>query len=160
MYVGTVRDNLTLGRVADDAAVTDALRRVGADGWVAALPEGLDTEVGDGGHRLTNAQAQHLALARVLVVDPAVVVLDEATAEAGSASARALDTAADAATEGRSAIVVAHRLSQAHRADRVVVLDEGLVVEEGSHDALVAQGGRYAALWEAWTGPDTGGRDL
>lgn len=158
-YVGTVREQLTLGRAADDDALHAALEAVGADGWVAALPDGLDTVVGEGGHRLTTAQAQHLALARVLVVDPPVVVLDEATAEAGSASARSLDAAADVATAGRAALVVAHRLSQAAQADRVVVLDEGRVVESGSHEQLVAAGGRYAALWGAWSGPETGGHD-
>lgn len=158
VFAGTVRENLLLAAVDDSAALldevlTEALAAVSASGWVAALPDGLDTLLGEDGHALTPAQAQQLALARVLLVDPAVVVLDEATAEAGSLGARELDTAADAVTRGRAALVVAHRLSQAHRSDLILVLDHGRVVEAGSHDDLVAAGGRYADLWAAWESP-------
>jgi ABC-type multidrug transport system fused ATPase/permease subunit len=151
-YVGTVRENLTLSRSAADQVLLDALARTGAERWVGLLPNGLDTVVGEGGHPLTAAQAQQLALTRVLVADPAVVVLDEATAEAGSAGARDLEAAALAVTEGRAALVIAHRLTQARTADRVVVLERGRVLEEGSHDELLALGGRYAELWSAWSG--------
>ncbi|SDC19523.1 ABC transporter ATP-binding protein [Nocardioides lianchengensis] len=155
VFAGTLRDNLRLAAVDDpsDEDLHEALVAVAAAGWVAALPEGLDTLVGEDGRTLTPAQAQQLALARVLLVDPAVVVLDEATAEAGSLGARELDTAADAVTRGRAALVVAHRLSQAQRSDLVLVLDHGRVVESGSHDELVAAGGRYAELWAAWESP-------
>ena len=154
VFAGSVRENLLLAAVdaPSERDLLDALAAVSASGWVAALPEGLDTLVGEDGHALTPAQAQQLALARVLLVDPAVVVLDEATAEAGSLGARELDVAADAVTRGRAALVVAHRLSQAQRSDRVLVLDHGAVVEDGSHDELVAAGGRYAELWAAWEG--------
>lgn len=154
VFAGTLRENLLLAAVdaVPDPQLLDALGAVSAAGWATALPDGLDTVVGEDGHTLTPAQAQQLALARVLLVDPAVVVLDEATAEAGSLGARELDTAADAVTRGRAALVVAHRLSQAQRSDLVLVLDHGAVVEAGSHDALVAAGGRYAALWAAWEG--------
>ncbi|MFC6899285.1 hypothetical protein ACFQGX_28730 [Nonomuraea dietziae] len=108
--------------------------------------------MGDGGHRLTAAQAQQLALARLVLADPPVVVLDEATAEAGSAGARALEASAAAAIEGRTALVVAHRLTQAASADHVVLLDQGRVAETGTHDELVRAGGRYATLWAAWSG--------
>ena len=151
VFAGSVRDNLTLASPdADDAALADALGRVGAAPWVRALADGVDTVVGEGAVPLTPAQAQQLALARVLLADPLVVVLDEATAEAGSAGARDLEAAALAAAAGRTAVVVAHRLGQAATADRVLVMDGGRIVEEGTHDDLVATGGTYATLWEAW----------
>ncbi len=106
--------------------------------------------VGEGGHPLTAAQAQQLALARLVLLDPPVAVLDEATAEAGSAGARELEAAAAAATGGRTVLVVAHRLTQAAAADRVIVLEHGRIVESGPHADLVAAGGRYAQLWGAW----------
>ncbi|HEX2316112.1 MAG TPA: ABC transporter ATP-binding protein [Thermomonospora sp.] len=154
VFAGTLAEDLRLARPdADDEALLAALDRVGAREWALALPEGLATVVGEGGHRLTAAQAQQLALARLVLADPPVVVLDEATAEAGSAGARVLETAAVRAVEGRTALVVAHRLTQAASADRVVVLNSGHVVETGTHAELVARpGGRYAALWEAWSG--------
>lgn len=134
-----------------------ALTTVHAWSWVATLPDGLDTVVGSGGHRLTAAQAQQLALARLVLADVPTVVLDEATAEAGSTGARLLETAAAAALRGRTAVVVAHRLTQAAAADRVLVLDDGRVLEVGHHDELVAAGGRYATLWSAWQASRTSG---
>lgn len=152
VFAGTLADDVRLARPdASDAEVEAALELVGAR-WVAALPQGTATRVGEGGTALTPAQAQQLALARLALADPPVAVLDEATAEAGSAGARDLEEAAFAATAGRTTLVVAHRLTQAVRADRVVVLDAGRVAEAGSHADLVAAGGRYAALWAAWQG--------
>ncbi len=152
VFAGTVRDNLLLARPdADDDALWSALDAAMATAWVRALPDGLGTQVGDLGHPLTAAQSQQLALARVHLLDPQLVVLDEATAEAGSAGARGLELAADRVTHGRSAIVIAHRLTQARAADRVLVMDAGVVVEEGTHAELVAAGGRYARLWAAWS---------
>ena len=146
VFAGTLADDLRLARPdAPDAALQQALHAVGAD-WAR-----LDTVVGLGGVELTPAQAQQLALARLHLKDPKIAVLDEATAEAGSAGARALERAADTVLQGRTALVVAHRLTQAARADRIIVLDAGRVVEEGTHDALVAQDGTYAALWHAWS---------
>ncbi len=153
VFAGTVRDNLLLAHPdAVDADLTEALRVTGASGWVAALPAGLDTILGAHGHSLTAARAQQLALARVVLRDPTVVVLDEASAEAGSAGARDLETATRAVLAGRTAIVIAHRLTQAQQADRIVVMDAGRVVEQGTHADLVAAGGRYADLWAAWSG--------
>lgn len=153
VFDGTLLDDVRLARDdATDDEVLAALEVVGALGWVNALPDGPATQVGEGAHDLTAAQAQQLALARLVLADPMVAVLDEATAEAGSAGARVLEEAADAATRGRTTLVVAHRLTQAERADRVVVLDRGVVVESGSHSELLAVGGRYADLWWSWTG--------
>ena len=152
VFSGTVRENVDLARPgADDQQIRSALTTVRALRWVDALPDGLDTVVGDHGHPLTPAQAQQLALARVLLHDPRVAVFDEATAEAGSSGARELEDAAIAVTQGRTSVVVAHRLTQAQSADRVVVMHEGRIVEEGTHDELVAGGGRYADLWAAWS---------
>lgn len=152
VFHGTVRENLTLARPeAEDDQVRAALARVGATELVAALPDGLDTIVGVHGHALSHVDAQHLALARLVLADPVLAVLDEATAEAGSANSTRLEHAADQAVAGRAAIVVAHRLNQAAASDRVLVMESGRFVEEGSHSELAAGGGRYAHLWEAWS---------
>ncbi|HWS38731.1 MAG TPA: ABC transporter ATP-binding protein [Actinoplanes sp.] len=152
VFAGPLAEDLRLARPgASDEQVIAALTSVGAYPWVRELPDGLDTVVGDGGHQLTAARAQQLALARVVLLDPAVVVLDEATAEAGSAGARDLEEAATAALRGRTALVVAHRLTQAAAADRIIVMEHGRIVEDGPHDVLVAGDGRYARLWAAWS---------
>ncbi|MGH3813936.1 MAG: ABC transporter ATP-binding protein [Pseudonocardiaceae bacterium] len=152
VFAGPLAGDLRLARpVATDDELCTALHHVGALEWAQALPDGLDTVVGEGGHQLTVTQAQQLALARLILTDPPVAILDEATAEAGSAGARVLEAAAARALEGRTGLVVAHRLTQAAKADRIVVLDGGRVVEAGTHAELVAAGGGYAALWEAWS---------
>ncbi|MBJ7288324.1 ABC transporter ATP-binding protein, partial [Williamsia sp.] len=152
VFAGPLIEDLRL--VAPDATrdeVLAAVDAVGALDWVTALPEGVDTRVGEGGLTLTAAQAQHIALARLVLGDPRVVVLDEATAEAGSASARDLEDAALAATEGRTTLVVAHRLTQAAAADAIAVMEHGQIIQFGSHAELLANGsGRYAQLWRAW----------
>ncbi|GAB7040797.1 MULTISPECIES: ABC transporter ATP-binding protein [Catenuloplanes] len=138
-FAGTIRDDLALAAPdADAARMRAALDAVGC-------ARDLDTA-----GALPPGEYQRLALARLLLRDPPVVILDEATAEAGSAGARDLDRAAEAVVRGRTAIVVAHRLSQARVCDRIAVLDDGRVVEHGSHDELVAAGGAYARLWRAW----------
>ncbi len=152
VFAGTLADDLRLASArASDDELERALATVGALDWVKALPEGARTVVGDGGLALTPTQAQQLALARLVLADPLVAVLDEATAEAGSAGARVLEAAATAAVAGRTALVVAHRLTQAAAADRIVVLDAGRLVEQGTHAELVAAGGRYSKLWAAWS---------
>ena len=137
---------------AEDADLLAALRVVGADDWVQALPDGLKTVIGSGGRALTPDQAQQVALARLVLVDPPVMILDEATAEAGSAGARQLERAARAALAGRTSVVVAHRLTQARECDEIALMAHGRIVERGTHDELVAAGGAYATLWAAWNG--------
>jgi ATP-binding cassette, subfamily C, bacterial len=151
VFAGPLVDDLRLARPeATDAEIEKALAAVGAEDWVAALPEGVRTVVGELGHGLTPEQAAQVALARALLADPVVVVLDEATAESGSRSAGRLEEAADAVLDGRTGLVVAHRLRQAARADRILVMDRGRIVESGTHAELLAAGGHYAALWSAW----------
>jgi ATP-binding cassette subfamily C protein len=153
VFAGPLSDDLRLARPsASDEDLRAALAKVGALSWVDALPDGPATVVGEGGHQLTVTQAQQLALVRLVLADPPIAILDEATAEAGSAGSRVLESAAAAALEGRTALVVAHRLTQAAASDRIVVLDAGAVVESGTHDELVAAGGQYSKLWEAWSG--------
>ena len=151
VFVGTVADNLRLARVeADDAELERALRAVDAWGWVHALPDGLGTGVGSGGTALTPAQAQQLALARLVLLDPHTLVLDEATSLLDPRAARHLERSLSAVLAGRTVVAIAHRLHTAHDADRVAVVDSGRIVEIGSHDELVAAGGDYAALWHSW----------
>lgn len=151
VFAGPLIDDLRLARPdASDADVDRGLELVGAATWVAALKEGTATVIGESGHALTPGQAAQLALARAWLADPAVLILDEATAEAGSAEAGVLEAAATAVLRGRTAVVVAHRLTQAAAADRVIMMDAGRIIEQGSHAELLARRGAYAGLWAAW----------
>ncbi|MBJ7478152.1 ABC transporter ATP-binding protein [Rhodococcus sp. (in: high G+C Gram-positive bacteria)] len=151
VFVGTIADDLRLcAPDSDDAKIAEAVEGMKAQ-WIHELPDGLETRVGAGGYQLTAAQAQHVALVRLALLDPPVVILDEATAEAGTTAAGLLDQAAELAVSGRTAVVIAHRLSQAVRADRILVMSGGRVVESGTHDELIGADGSYAALWEAWS---------
>jgi len=150
VFAGSIRDDLALFSDADEEEMRREIDQLGA-GWILALPDGLDTVVGEAGLPLTPGQTQHLALVRVALAAASVVILDEATAEAGSADAELLDQAALAAIGDRTGIVIAHRLSQAVTADRILVMQDGRVVQSGTHDELVAAAGPYAELWAAWT---------
>ncbi|MFD6700204.1 MULTISPECIES: ABC transporter ATP-binding protein [unclassified Microbacterium] len=151
VFAATVRENVLLGRLdARDSEVVDALERIGALDWVDALDDGWDTVVGSGGHPLTGAQEQQLALARVLLADPHTIILDEATSAMDPTAARDLEAALAATMQGRTVIAIAHRLYTAYDADRIAVVDGGRIVELGSHDELVAAGGAYARLWALW----------
>ncbi|QES39928.1 multidrug ABC transporter ATP-binding protein [Streptomyces venezuelae] len=152
VFLGTVRDNLLIAaECATDAELGAALTAVGAD-WSADLPQGLDTELGPGGHQLHGAQAQQLALARVVLADPHTLILDEATALLDPSTARHTERALAAVLRGRTVIAIAHRLQTAHDADRVAVMQDGRVTELGSHEELVEADGAYAALWHSWHG--------
>ncbi|WP_329004766.1 ABC transporter ATP-binding protein/permease [Kribbella sp. NBC_00709] len=153
VFVGSVRDNLRLARQgATDADLWAALRSVDADGWVAGFDDGLDTEVGSGGVSLTPAQAQQVALARLVLADPHTLVLDEATSLMDPRAARHLERSLATVLEGRTVVAIAHRLHTAHDADVIAVVEDGKIVELGGHDELVGAEGPYAALWHSWHG--------
>ena len=151
VFVGSLADNLRLARPdALDGDLHAAMAAVDALEWALALPDGLDTEVGSGGHAITPAQAQQLALARIVLADPHTLVLDEATSLLDPRAARHLERSLAGVLHGRTVVAIAHRLHTAHDADRVAVVDGGQVAELGSHDELMGSGGAYAALWESW----------
>ncbi|MGH3939865.1 MAG: ABC transporter ATP-binding protein [Pseudonocardiaceae bacterium] len=160
IFGGSLRDNLELsapslsdGALAsvDDPTLWDALKTVGAGDWVNALSEKLDTAVGTGADELTDSQAQQIALARLLLMNPRVLILDEATSEMDPGSARELERSLAAVLEGRTVISIAHRLHTAYDADRIAVMEDGRIVEFGSHQELLGREGAYARLWSSWS---------
>jgi ABC-type multidrug transport system fused ATPase/permease subunit len=152
VFVGTLRDNLALAvdEPVSDERLREVLAAVDALGWVDALPDGLDTKVGSGGLALTAPQAQQIALGRLVLADPHTLVLDEATSLIDPRAARHLERSLAAVLSGRTVIAIAHRLFSAHDADRVAVIEDGVISEIGSHDDLIDADGSYAALWSSW----------
>ena len=145
LFNGTVLDNIRYGRNdADDVEVAAAAQRVGAGDWIATLPDGLTTQVAERGRNLSLGQRQLVSLARVLLQNPTVIMLDEATASVDPLTEALIQEGLDELLRERTAIVIAHRLSTIKQADRIVVLRAGRIIEEGSHDGLLQAGGHYA----------------
>jgi ATP-binding cassette subfamily B protein len=151
LFAGSVRDNIVVGKAdATDDEVHDAIAALGLEDRFAALPEGLDTEVRERGTRLSAGERQLVSLVRAALADPSLLVLDEATSSLDPGTERTVERALGHLTEGRTVVVVAHRLSTAARADRIAVVDDGCIAELGTHDELIAHEGRYASLYAAW----------
>jgi ABC-type multidrug transport system fused ATPase/permease subunit len=157
LFHESIRDNL---KIADENATDDqlmaVLRRARLDQLVAALPDGLDTVVGERGYRLSGGERQRLTIARLLLAQPRVVILDEATAHLDATSEAAVQAALADALAGRTSLVIAHRLSTIHAADQILVLEDGMIIERGTHAELVRAGGRYAELYRTQFAPGSG----
>jgi ATP-binding cassette subfamily B protein len=151
LFSGTIRNNIAYGRPhASDLEVERAARAVGAHDLVVSMPDGYLTPVAEAGRSLSAGQRQLLCLARAQLIDPSILILDEATSNLDLATEAQVQRAMNRAAQGRTTLLIAHRLQTARNASRIVVVDDGQIVEDGSHDALVAAGGRYAALWDAF----------
>jgi ATP-binding cassette subfamily B protein len=148
LFAGTIRDNIVIGRPdASQGDIEAAARAAQAHEFIMALPDGYDTQVGEGGAALSGGERQRVSIARSILKDAPIVLLDEATAAIDPTNERAIQLALARLVEGRTLIVVAHRLATIQAADQIIVLDEGRVAECGQHDTLLAQGGVYAGLW-------------
>ena len=151
LFDGSVFENIRYGRPdATDAEVAEVARQVGGGDWIASLPSGLATPVGERGASLSMGQRQIVALARVLLQDPAIVILDEATASIDPLTETLIQEGLDLVLRDRTAIVIAHRLSTVRHADRIIVLRDGRIIEQGDHDLLLARGGHYAELYNTY----------
>jgi ABC-type multidrug transport system fused ATPase/permease subunit len=151
LFAGTVADNIRYGRPgSSDAEVLEVASRVGGGDWLEALPQGLATQVGEEGKGISMGQRQLVALARVLLQDPAIIILDEATASVDPLTEAQIQEGLDVVLQDRTAIVIAHRLSTVRSAGRIIVLREGEIIEQGDHDALMALGGHYAQLYDTY----------
>ena len=151
LFAGTVRDNIRYSRPeASDAEVETVAKSIGWGDWIKALPNGLDTNVGEGGRALSMGQRQLVALARVLHENPSIVILDEATASIDPVTEAQIQESLDVVLRDRTAIVIAHRLSTVKSADRIIVLRQGEIIEDGNHDSLMVAGKHYAELYNTY----------
>jgi ABC-type multidrug transport system fused ATPase/permease subunit len=151
LFSGTVRENVSFGRPeATEAEIRDAARAVGADDFIMALEHGYDTQVGERGVQLSAGQRQLIAFARALVADPRILVLDEATANVDVHTESVIEQGLQRLVAGRTSIVIAHRLSTIRHAGRILVMEHGQIVEQGTHDELLDAGGRYWQLYRDW----------
>jgi energy-coupling factor transporter ATP-binding protein EcfA2 len=153
LFAGTIAENLRYGRPeATEDDIVRAAKAADADGFISALPNGYDTDIGQRGVKLSGGQKQRLTIARAILKDPAILIFDEATSALDNESERAIQRSLATLARGRTTIVIAHRLSTVRNADRVLVLASHGIIEDGTHDALIARGGAYAALHDARAG--------
>jgi ATP-binding cassette subfamily B protein len=148
LFSGTVRENIRYGRLdATDAQIEEAARLTNAHEFITGLETGYDTQVGEGGNKLSTGQKQLIALARAIIADPQIFVMDEATSSVDTHTEKAIQSAVERVLENRISFVIAHRLSTIRSADRILVIDAGQIIEEGTHYELLAQRGRYHELY-------------
>ena len=153
MFNGTVRDNLLFAKEdATQEELEEACRIANIHDFIVSQPDGYDTQVGNRGLKLSGGEKQRLSIARVILKDPKILILDEATSSLDSISENSIQNALDVLMKGRTSIVIAHRLSTILQADRILVISDGKIVEEGNHEQLLAMNGKYADMWKAQAG--------
>jgi ATP-binding cassette subfamily B protein len=158
LFGGSIRENIAYGKLdTSEAEIDEAVRRAKLDSFISLLPEGLDTVVGERGIKLSGGQKQRIAIARIFLKNPPILILDEATSALDSATELAIQQSLMELSAGRTTLVIAHRLGTIQHADRIIVIDEAGIVEEGNHDALLRRDGAYARLHRAQFGRPTAG---